>query len=309
MSADASGIRWATCSPLRASGRRPTSASPAITKLSPLSKCTRHRGGCGAGRGGRLRGRLRAAEPAGGAVRRCCGGARRLRRAAGRCRGAGAARRGGCGDLGRAAAGGVSTARSAPASDRLDRRGRDEAHRGEVDDVARALVDAGVGDLRHRPYVDHDGAGQVVVPAAALATAVLDGRPGQGRDADAEGGQAGDAEHERAQEGRPTPIGVPAPWWTTRRPDIALPGEVPLTPSTIARTSHRSTMAPATAPMTVHTSSETNSAVTTPTAASRLQRQQPVDGERGEPSLELGDRVGQACGGCCWVTAGLLRGS
>ena len=40
---------------------------------------------------------------------------------------------------------------------------------------------------------------------------------------------------ERSRAG-PTPIGVPLPWWTTRRPVIALPGELPVTPSTTAKT-------------------------------------------------------------------------
>ncbi len=73
--------------------------------------------------------------------------------------------------------------------------------------------------------------------------------------------------NERTRAG-PTPIGVPSPWWTTRRPDIALPGEVPLTPSTTARTSQSSTIAPATIPTTVQTSSDTYTTVTIPTTAS-----------------------------------------
>ena len=51
---------------------------------------------------------------------------------------------------------------------------------------------------------------------------------------------------------------------------MALPGEIPDTPSAMAKASQSTTSAPAIAPTTVHSSSETNTTVTTPTSASRL---------------------------------------
>ena len=214
MSADCSGIRCATCSPLRGSGRRPTSARPAITKLSPLSKCARHRwagGWCGGG--DRLGGHRAAGAAAvgassgegcwaggGGASARGCGVGRRRR--------PGHGLREGCrrldrrlGHLGRQLLTAHRLLGPLGGPHRLDRGRRDEAHGGQVDDVARPLV-GHVGDRGGRAYVDHDAVGQVVVPAATPATAFLDGRPRQGGERRCRrwAGRT-TPEHERAQEG------------------------------------------------------------------------------------------------------------
>ena len=107
----------------------------------------------------------------------------------------------------------------------------DEPHRGQVHDVPGAVVDLFLLD-RHRAYVDDDGAGDVVVPAAALVAGVhrrpsRRARPGRDRTSAARRHRAMSV---RSSAG-PMPIGVPDPRWTTRSPSSALPGEMPISPS------------------------------------------------------------------------------
>lgn len=70
---------------------------------------------------------------------------------------------------------------------------------------------------------------------------------------------------------RPTPMGVPVPWCTTRRPVIALPGEEPVVPRTIARTSQVSTAVPATAPTVIQRSPSERTHAPAPAAPSTAQ--------------------------------------
>ena len=98
------------------------------------------------------------------------------------------------------------------------------------------LLDLG----RRRADVDDDRAGDVVVPAAALAAAGPSRRsrrgwPGRGRTS----GSAEAPSDQGAQQRGATPIGVPDPRWTTRSPSSALPGEMPVSPSRTAKTRPR----------------------------------------------------------------------
>ena len=325
MSAEASGIRWATCSPVRASGRRPTSARPAMTKLSPLSKCTRHRAGAwrspalrllrrdlllGRGRGAAGAGAAAAASPGAG---RWGGGLRRGGRL--RLRGGGGERRcvGDGGPAGAAATSGgsgwrrIECSRALGGADRLDGRGRDEPHRGEVDDVARSLVARRVGDLgtgrtstttvwarwscqprRWRPRSSTAVQARVARPMPKV------GRPEA-------------PEHQRAQQGRPDAdrgAGAVVDHAQARH-RLAGRGAADArarSPRTSQSTHHRAGDGADDGPDVVDDDQRGHDADDREQAPG----QQPVDGEGGEASLELGDGVGQGVG-AAGSRAGSLR--
>ena len=318
MSAEASGIRWATCSPERGLGTAPDQreagdheALAVVEVHAPARRRhrrARRRSGPGrvrghaVGRRGLLLGRRRRPLLRGHRLRLL--GGRGLRRGLGRrgpggaggaWAGAGVGR--GSSEVGgqRLAAHGVLGALGRPHL--LDGRRRDEPHRGEVDDVARAVVDGGVGDL------DDTG---VRRPRRCWSG----GRASRGA-----GGRG------PPRPSRPGWPGRCRRWAVPRRParaSGAAPGRPrsgcrcrgapragrsppcratsPVRPSTTASTSQRSTVAPATAPTTVHRSSETNSAVATPDAGDDGPGEEAVDGEGGEASFELGDGVGHGLG-------------
>jgi hypothetical protein len=72
---------------------------------------------------------------------------------------------------------------------------------------------------------------------------------------------------------RPTPIGVPVPTCTARRPTAAFPGVAPLAPNATANTTQTSTITPATSatPGQVRSSRQKSSYAAQQAAASTLQ--------------------------------------
>ena len=150
----------------------------------------------------------------------------------------------------------------------------------------------------HGSYVDHDRPRQVVVPAAALTAAVLDGRPGEGGDADPEGGQAGGAQHERAQQGRPHPDRGAVAVVDHAQAGHGLAGRAAADaqhdredqPEEHHRARDHADHGP-------HVVGDEDRGEHTPRAASTLQARSRSTANAVEPSLELGDRVGHGGAG------------
>ena len=262
MSAEVSGTRCHTGSPGRGSGRRPTSTRPSTTKECPSSKVTRQRGpagwavragpradhraarvvgrrgagtGCWAGCGRAAAGPARTRAPgACGYAGARCGAAARCRGAAGgggwrvtRRVGRGAGRGGGAWNTG------GSTGR-----------GGDEPHRGEVDDVARAVVD-GLGD-----HLRPDGRRPRPTRRGGRASRVAGGRGPRRRSRRASPGRSrrSAARRRPARGSGPGPArprsGCRCRGGRRAGPRADLPGVLPETPVITASTSQPSTIAP-----------------------------------------------------------------
>ena len=157
-------------------------------------------------------------DPPGGDRSGCVEAAAGLAPGSGRPRGRRGATRAPAGARAGASAPGRAAARRGPAASRSGSRC------GAAPRRPRPRLDG------HRPDVDDDRVGHVVVPAAPLPAAVHRPRSRRGWPPRARRWAAPRRPAPACAAARAEPDRRTVPWWTTRRPSAALPGEVPLQP-------------------------------------------------------------------------------